>query len=83
MRGMLSGVSMRESEGGMKTIDQVLDDLRLAISKVGTQKEFAKKIGVSTPYLNDVLQGNRSPGDKVLNALGLAKIIVYVKRRPG
>lgn len=34
-----------------------------------TQREFATIVGVSQPYLGDVLQGNRWPGKKLLDYL--------------
>jgi transcriptional regulator with XRE-family HTH domain len=53
--------------------------LRAAVDKAGTQTAFAKKHGISIAYVNDVLQGRRQPGDKILKALGLESQVTYRK----
>ncbi len=54
--------------------------LRGAVAEHGSQKAFAKHIGVSEPYLTDVLLGRRHPSPRILEPLGLRKVveIVYV-----
>lgn len=63
------------------TAEQVRDMLwRVIKSQPGrplTQKELASKIGVSLPFLNDILRGNREPSGKVLTFLGLEKVVIY------
>lgn len=56
-----------------------VDLLRAAVDKAGTQTAFAKKHGISIAYVNDVLQGRRQPGDKILKALGLESQVTYRK----
>lgn len=56
-----------------------VDLLRAAVDKAGTQTAFAKKHGISIAYVNDVLQGRRQPGDKILKALGLESQLTYRK----
>ena len=58
------------------TNTEVLDTLREAVSAAGSQRTYASSIGVSQAYLGDVLHGRRSPGERVLSALGLKKITV-------
>lgn len=53
--------------------------LRAAVDKAGTQTAFAKKHGISVPYINDVLQGRRNAGKKILKALGLESQTTYRK----
>jgi transcriptional regulator with XRE-family HTH domain len=36
-----------------------------------TQAQFAGQIGITQQYLSDVLQGNRRPGKKITDYLGL------------
>lgn len=55
--------------------------LRAAVDKAGTQTAFAKKHGVSIAYVNDVLQGRRAPGAKILAALGLESQLTYRKAK--
>lgn len=49
-----------------------------------TQKEVAAEIGVSLPFLNDILHGNREPSGKPLKFLGLERVVTYRfrKQRP-
>lgn len=45
-----------------------------------TQKEVAEELGVSPAYLNDYLRFRRGPGPKLLEALGLRKVITYQRK---
>lgn len=42
-----------------------------------SQAALARELGVSTGYLNDILQDRREPGPKVLKALKLQRRVVY------
>lgn len=59
------------------TLPQVMDLLRERLAVAGSQKQLAADIGVSTPYLHDVLHGRRVPADAVLDALGLERVVTY------
>ena len=48
--------------------------------KCGSQRRAASELGISAQYLNDVLHGKREPGDKLLMAIGLQKIVRYIAR---
>lgn len=38
----------------------------MALMKLGyTQRSFAKKIGISSPYLSQIIKGDRNPSPKV------------------
>lgn len=41
------------------------------------QADFAAKAGVSQQYISDILSGQRRPGQKILDALGLRKVVTY------
>lgn len=56
----------------------VIEVLRKEIGKTN-QKAWAKANGVSASYVNDVLQGHRAPGFKVLAALGFKALEFYAK----
>jgi len=56
--------------------DEVLAALREAVDAAGSQRTYAKGIGVSQAYLGDVLHGRRHPGERVLSALGLRRITI-------
>lgn len=47
-----------------------------------SQAEMAKKIGISPQYLHDVLNERRGPGEKILDFLGLEKVVLYRRRQP-
>lgn len=57
-----------------------VEALRDAVKKAGTQTAFAKQHQISIAYVNDVLQGRREPGDKILVALGLEKAVTYKRK---
>lgn len=52
------------------TLTQLIELLR-SMCEQSTQKDVAAQIGVSQSYLNDILQGHRTPGQKILDALKL------------
>jgi len=43
-----------------------------------TQAAWAKSNGISPAYVSDVIQGRREPGEKILKALGLKRVVSYV-----
>lgn len=58
--------------------DQVVDKLLSLVEEQGSQKKAAEMIGCSLPYFNDILNYRREPGKKILDALGLEKLVLYV-----
>ncbi len=62
------------------TLSEVLDALRQAVSAAGSQRTYASQIGVSQAYLGDVLHGRRHPGERVLSALGLKRIVIIAAK---
>jgi transcriptional regulator with XRE-family HTH domain len=57
--------------------EELIDYVEQSISIYGTKKEFARVHGISAQYLGDFLQGRRSPGQKLLNAIGMEKVVLY------
>lgn len=47
------------------------------VHKAGSQSAAAKRLGVSGAYLSDVKNGRREPGEKLLTALGLKRVVSY------
>lgn len=45
--------------------------------EAGSQKLWAQKHELSAPYVSEVLRGTREPGDSILKALGLIKVVTY------
>jgi hypothetical protein len=56
---------------------RILKALNKCIKDAGTQVAAAKRLGISPAYLNDLINGRRSPGEKVLAGLNLKKIVTY------
>ena len=62
--------------------DDVLLLLRAAIEREGSQAAFAKCYGVDRVYLDMVLNGARSVGSTIANALGLRKAYIIEPMSP-
>jgi predicted transcriptional regulator len=62
-----------------KTITEsdLYDLIQCMIYEQGSQAAVAKKLGISTAYLNDYLSGRRAAGAKILAALELRRVISY------
>jgi hypothetical protein len=56
--------------------------LSVACKRAGGQKAFAEAHGLSTSYVNDVLQGRKDAGDSMLHALGLIRVVRYKRANP-
>lgn len=63
------------------TKTDVLNALRAVVKRHKTQSAAATALGVTPPYLHDVLNGRREPGPRILKALGLERAVVYGKVR--
>ena len=61
----------------------IADRLRAAIRTAGSQRAFARQHGISTQYVNDVLRGRRELGQKILDALGVERIVTYQEKPVG
>lgn len=55
----------------------VIERLRVAVDQAGGQRAFARSIGVTAAYVNDMLRGRRSVGAKVLDALGIERVVTH------
>jgi hypothetical protein len=58
----------------------VMERLRAAISAAGLQRAFADQHKISLQYVNDVTRGRREPGQKILDALGIERIVIYQEK---
>lgn len=56
--------------------------LRQEVDKAPRIADWAKEHDVSAGYVFDVLKGARPPGDKILSALGLEKVVMFQKIKP-
>lgn len=63
--------------GQKMTLDDVLRRLRESCERIGSQKAWAAKAGVSEAYLSDVLSKRRDPGPSILEPLGIHGETIY------
>lgn len=59
------------------TLIDVFGRLRKECRAAGGQKAWAEAHGVSPQYVNDVLHARREPGESILRALGLRRVVTY------
>ena len=57
--------------------DEVVQLLKAAVEREGSQVAYAKRHGLNRSHLNQILNGNRHAGSAFLKALGLRN--VYAK----
>jgi predicted transcriptional regulator len=57
--------------------------LRLEVNRAGSQKKWAKKIGVTQPLISMVLSGNRPLNNKIISALKLRVVYERLDRTAG
>lgn len=48
----------------------------------GNQGAAADAWGISRGYMNDVLNGHRGPGKKLLEAVGFVRVVSYAAKQP-
>ena len=65
---------------GLDLVD-VTARLQAACRDAGGQKAWAERHGLSPQYVSDVLNARREPGDGILSALGLCRVVRYVEKR--
>jgi hypothetical protein len=56
---------------------EVCRRLSAACKNAGSQKAFAEKHSLSPAYVCDVLNARREPGQSILDALGLVRVVRY------
>lgn len=62
--------------------DKVLNMVRIGVEVEGSQKAYAKRVGLSESYLSDVLNKRRDISPRILKHLGLERV-VYYRRKDG
>jgi hypothetical protein len=55
--------------------------LEQSVKEAGSQAKFADQHDISRQYLGDVLRRKRAPGERILEALGMEKVVEF--RRVG
>ncbi len=59
--------------------NQIIELLKKACAKAGSQKAWAGAQGLSQAYVSDVLQRKRGISDSVAKALGYRAVVTYQK----
>lgn len=67
--------------GSLLTAEAVRAQLVAACAEAGSQRAWAARAGVSQAYLSSVLSGRREPGESILAALGLVRVIAYCEAK--
>ena len=63
-----------------RTENSVLLVLKKRCKKAGSQKNYAKKIGVSEQYLSEIIRGTRPLSDNFLERIGFEKVVFYKEK---
>lgn len=61
------------------TAEDVIARIKRMVESFPTAKDFAITYGLSEPYVHDLVNGRRLPGKKALKALGLKKVVYFVR----
>lgn len=59
------------------TPNEIRSTLERLCREAGGQREFAKRTGLSSSYVNKVINGLAQPGNGILEPLGLERIVIY------
>lgn len=63
------------------TDSQVSKLLKAFVAKHKTYREAARAVGISSGYLNDMVNGRRPPTDSVLAAIKLERVVTYKRAK--
>ncbi len=63
------------------TLDQVIDLLRQLVASEGSNTAAAKRIGVTSAFVGQVLNGKKEPGPKMLEFFGIERETKNIYRR--
>lgn len=58
---------------------EVFGRIRRAIRLAGSQRKFAESVGISQPFLSQMLNCQRPVSDRLLRHVGLRRVVTYVE----
>lgn len=64
-------------------VADILTLLQLRCDEAGSLGAWARVNGIAPAYVTDVLRGNRPPGPKITDALGVERVVSYEERSDG
>ncbi len=59
------------------TEEEVYRHLLGAIDQAGGQRPFARQLGVTPSYINDVVNKRRLMSDRILGAIGIKRVVTF------
>lgn len=62
------------------TQEDVNEMVAMAVAEEGNANRFAKRLGVSRQFIRHIKMEGRSPGQKVLDYLGLERVVRYIPK---
>lgn len=65
---------------GDMTEEEVYQRFLQAVEKAGGQRKFAKQLGLTPSYINDVVNKRRLISDRLLEHLGIERIVTTTYR---
>lgn len=63
----------------LMTLEDFRKFLAAEAKALGSQRNLAKKYGVSPMFICDILSGRRDPGEKLLSAMGFERKVVVLR----
>lgn len=76
----ISERAKRELSGEIVTTHDLLDMITAKIEAGKSQGEVAREMGVSAIMLHSVLHGRKGIGERIPEALGYERVVVWVRR---
>lgn len=59
----------------------VYDALRVAITDAGSQAAFAEQLGISAPYVSQLVNAQKPIPAAIVDALGFEQAVVYRRKK--
>lgn len=63
------------------TKEALINTLHKRFVQLGSWSKVAASLKITPQYLQDIKDGRREPGDKLLKGLGMVKVVTYVKEK--
>jgi hypothetical protein len=61
----------------MWRLEDVLKQLKEKQESYGSMNSYASNVGCTTSYISQVLSGKKEPSQRLLDEIGLEKIVMY------
>ena len=79
LRNLFADKNCQKAKGG--EIMTIKDQVKIALIQKGwSQRELARRMDISMGYLQDILNGNRTPEERLVQIEGLLEISIQRKQ---